>query len=70
MNKHLFGVIFYAIAAFLIFLWDSYKIKHGKYDMPTYKDRLFTGAWRWVYNWGWMTIGMLVVEFGNLIESI
>lgn len=67
MNKHLFGVIFYAIAAFLIFLWDNYKIKHGRYNMPTYEDRLFTGEWRWAYNWGWMTIGMLVTEFINLI---
>lgn len=70
MNEHLFDVIFLAIATFLIFLWDDYRIKHGKYNMPIDKDRLFTGDWRWVYNWGWMTIGMLVVEIGKIIESI
>ena len=67
MNKHLINAIGYAIMAILIFLWDNYKIKHGKYNIPAYKDRLFTGVWRWVYNWGWTTVGMFVVEFNKFL---
>ena len=67
MNEHLLGAILFAIASTLLFIWDNYWIKHGRYDMPTYEDRLFTGAWRWVYNWGWMTIGMFIVEFNKWI---
>lgn len=67
MNNHLIKAIGYAIMAILIFLWDNYKIKHGRYDIPTYEDRLFTGAWRWVYNWGWMTVGMFIVEFNKFL---
>lgn len=67
MNNHLIKAIGYAIMAILIFLWDNYKIKHGRYDIPTYEDRLFTGAWRWVYNWGWVTVGMFIVEFNKFL---
>lgn len=67
MNEHLLTSIIFAIMSILIFLWDNYKIKHGRYDMPTYEDRLFTGAWRWVYNWGWMTVGMSIAEFNKFI---
>lgn len=70
MNEHLLTSIIFAIMAVLIFLWDNYKIKHGKYDIPTYPDRsnqLFTGAWRWVYNWGWVTVGMSIVEFNKFL---
>ena len=68
MNKHLFLFLWFTVSAILIFIWDDYKIKHKKYDIPTHTKWRYGGSWRWVYNWGWMTVGMAMAEFSKFIE--
>lgn len=67
MNKHLFLFLWFTVTAILLFVWDSYKIKHKKYDIPVHTDWWYGGVWRWVYNWGWMTVGMAVNEFNKFV---
>lgn len=67
MNEHLFSFLLFTLVAILLFIWDNHKIKHGGYEYPTYEDRLFTGEWRWIYNWAWITVGMAIHEFTYFI---
>ena len=70
MNEKLLNFIICVCATILIFVWDYHKIKNGKYDMPADLDRHYTGLWRWVYNWGWMSFGMTIIKFSEFIETL
>lgn len=70
MNKKLIEFIVCACITILIFGWDYYKIKHGKYNIPVGSDTHYTGRWRWVYNWGWAILGITIIKLTEFIGTI